>query len=74
MPIFHIHVGMSMQQALAAARATGCAVEVHHGTGEVTVRVPGFPRPMQLNRRRKDTPRVLVSVLRRHVDRVSRED
>jgi len=67
MSAYNIFPGMDLSDALDIAVRTGCGVEVRRGTGEITVRVPGEPRPMQVNRRRKDATRALTSLLRKHV-------
>ena len=52
-------------EALRLAPKLGCQVSNIRATGEVRVTHPAFERPLRINGRRKDTPRKLLSMLRR---------
>lgn len=60
-----IHTGMSLRDALEAARELGAEVFIRTGTGEVTIQWKG-EKPLQVNSRRKSASRVLISKLRQH--------
>jgi hypothetical protein len=56
--------GLSLRQALKAARRLGCSVYKPRKTGEVVVRHDDLTTRVRINCRRKDAPKQLVSYLR----------
>ena len=52
-------------EALRRAHELGCKVSHIRATGEVRVSHPAVTKPVRVNGRRKDTPRKLLSMLRR---------
>ena len=57
-----------LETSLARARALGCRVELVKGTGEVRVVCPCGARRATLNNRKKDSPRILLLLLKHAVD------
>lgn len=60
-----VHRGLNLRSALSIARHLGCRVDHLRRTGEIRVEHAISAKSLRLNGRRKDTPRVLVSFLRR---------
>ena len=58
-----ISTGMNLADAVKAARELGCSISEYPGTGEIRIVIVGR-HPLRLNRRRKDAPRILTSLLR----------
>lgn len=57
--------GMNLREALSTARGLGCTIAQIRGTGELIVSHPQVERRVVINRRRKDAPRELTTMLRR---------
>jgi len=55
---------INLREALREAERLGCRVEEARGTGEIVVSHPQFGRT-RVNRRKKNTPAKLVTLLRR---------
>ena len=59
----------SLDRLLREARRLGCDVSGRKATGEVRVSHPDLPDRVNLNARRKDGSRVLITMLRRLQDK-----
>jgi hypothetical protein len=66
----NIHTGMSMREAVDAARRLGAEVFVLNRTGEYRFAFPGMPH-QRANCRRKDAPAPIVVWLKRLRERVT---
>lgn len=62
----------NLHEMISLARSRGAEVEVVPGTGDVVFRFPGL-HPMRVNGRRKDSPRALVTWMRRLVSLTKEE-
>lgn len=54
----------NLDDALRAAKALGCTVQLKRANGEVEVRHPSWQKILAVNSRRKSTPRTLLVHLR----------
>lgn len=55
---------VSLREAIGIARSLGCSVEPCHRNGEIEFAHPRYFRRVRVNARRKDTPRVVMTMLR----------
>lgn len=55
--------GMDCKLAIKVAQTLGCMVKPM--AGEVLITHPKFRRPVRINARKKDAPRILVAMLRK---------
>jgi hypothetical protein len=57
--------GADLRKALAVARSLGCTIRQPHATGDLVVSHPRFARSVRVSPGRKDSPRLLTSLINR---------